>query len=178
MRTPSPRLVTAGLAAMTIALALSVGTGARTTGPVQPIVNFSHRVHATVNAIPCLHCHAGTEKSQLAGVPAVSTCVGCHMYLGRVRQRPGVKQLFEYWDRKEPIPWVRVYYLPQFSQFKHKAHVRAGVTCQTCHGEVQKMDVVGLNQKLTMGWCVGCHTNTQGQAKLAQAPKDCNTCHY
>lgn len=178
MRTPSPRLVTSGLAAMTIALALSVGTGARTTGPVQPIANFSHRVHATVNEIPCLHCHAGTEKSQLAGVPAVATCVGCHLYLGRSRQKPGVKQLFEYWDRKEPIPWVRVHYLPQFSQFKHKAHIRAGVTCQTCHGEVQMMDVVGLNQPLTMGWCVGCHTNTQGQAKLAQAPKDCNTCHY
>jgi len=178
MSSPSPRLVTAGLAAMTIALALSVSTGARTTGPVQPIPSFSHRIHAGVNGIPCLTCHAGTEKSQLAGVPAVSTCVGCHLYLGRVRERPGVKQLFAYWDKKEPIPWVRVHYLPQYVQFKHKSHIRAGVACQTCHGEVQNMDVVALNQKITMGWCVNCHTNTQGRARVAKAPKDCTTCHY
>jgi hypothetical protein len=170
--------VTAGLATVTIALALGVNVGAKLGGPEQPILRFSHRIHVTVNQIPCLHCHAGTEKSQLAGVPAVSTCVGCHLYLGNVRQTPGVKKLFEYWEKKEPIPWVRVHYLPQFVQFKHANHVRAGVACQTCHGAVEQMDLVGLNQTLTMGWCVNCHTDTQGKARLAKAPKDCTTCHY
>jgi len=178
MRPPSPRLVTAGLATVTIALALGVNVGAKSGGPEQPSPQFRHRIHAGVNKIPCLHCHAGTDKSQLAGVPAVAVCVGCHQYIGSVRQKPGITKLFQYWDKKEPIPWVRVHYLPQFVQFKHFMHIRAGVACQTCHGEVEKMDVIGLNQPLTMGWCVGCHADTQGKARLAKAPRDCTTCHY
>lgn len=174
----APRLVTTGLALVTIVLALSVGLGARSTGPQQPIENFSHRIHVTVNQIECLHCHAGTDRSQLAGVPAVSVCVGCHQYVGTVREKPGVKQLFEYWDKQQPIPWVRVYYLPQFAQFKHNPHIRAGVTCQTCHGPVEQMDVVALNQPLQMNWCINCHRNTEGRAKVASAPIDCTTCHY
>lgn len=174
----APRLVTTALAIVTIVLALSFGLGARSKGPRQPIENFSHKTHAGVNKIECLHCHAGTDRSQLAGVPAVSVCMGCHQYVMTVLQKPGVKQLFDYWSKQQPIPWVRVYYLPQFVQFKHEAHIRAGVACQTCHGPIQDMDVVGLNQPLVMGWCIGCHRDTAGKAKLASAPHDCTTCHY
>lgn len=174
----APRLVNTGLALVTIALALSVAIAARSSGPQQPIENFSHKIHAGVNEIPCLHCHAGTDKSQLAGVPAVSVCVGCHQFMMAVKEKPGVKQLFEYWEKKEPIPWARVYYLPQFVQFNHKSHIRAEVDCQTCHGPVQEMDVVSLNQDLVMNWCIGCHRNTDGAAKLASASTDCTTCHY
>ena len=183
----APRLVTTGLALVTIVLALSVGVGARGSGPKQPIDSFSHKIHAGVNQIQCLHCHAGTDRSQLAGVPATSVCVGCHLYLMNVKEKPGVKQLFEYWEKQESIPWARVYYLPQFAQFKHHPHVRAGLDCQTCHGPVQEMDVVSLNQDLKMNWCIGCHRNTQGttakvssalRANIASAPTDCATCHY
>jgi len=174
----APRLVTTGLALVTIVLALSVGLGARSTGPKQPIENFSHLMHAGVNQIECLHCHSGTDRSQLAGVPSVAQCVGCHLYVIPAREKPGVKQLFEYWEKKEPIPWVRVYYLPQFAQFRHNAHVRAGVACQTCHGPVQEMNVITLNQPLQMQWCIDCHRNTQGKAQVASAPFDCTACHY
>lgn len=174
----APRLVTIGLALVTIALALGAGLGARGAGPKQPIENFSHKIHVTVNQIECLHCHAGTDRSQLAGVPGVSVCMGCHQYVMTVMDKPGVKQLFDYWEKKEPIPWNRVYYLPQFAQFKHNPHIRAGVACQSCHGPVENMDVVALNQPLKMNWCVGCHRDTAGQAKLANAPLDCATCHY
>ncbi|MDP3939306.1 MAG: cytochrome c3 family protein [Deltaproteobacteria bacterium] len=174
----APRLVTTGLAFVTILLALSVGLGARNTGPKQPIENFSHRIHAGVNQIECLHCHAGTGRSQLAGVPAVSVCMGCHQYMTASLEKPGVKQLFEYWEKKEPIPWARVYYLPQYAQFKHEAHIRAEIACQTCHGPVQEMDVISLNQPLQMNWCINCHKNTAGAAKIASAPTDCTTCHY
>jgi hypothetical protein len=159
-------------------LALGVVLGAGPGGPAQPIENFSHKIHAGTNEIDCMHCHAGTEKSQLAGVPAVSVCVGCHLYIGTVREKPGVKQLFDYWEKKEPIPWVRVYYLPQFAQFKHKPHLRAEVECQTCHGKVEEMDVIGLNQPLKMNWCVNCHRDTKGQANVEHAPTDCTICHY
>jgi hypothetical protein len=38
-------------------------------------------------------------------------------------------------------------------------HVNAGVTCQTCHGQVQKMDRVYQYASLNMGWCISCHVN-------------------
>jgi hypothetical protein len=38
-------------------------------------------------------------------------------------------------------------------------HVNAGVTCQTCHGDVQNMRQVFQYASLNMGWCVTCHVN-------------------
>jgi len=38
-------------------------------------------------------------------------------------------------------------------------HVNAGVTCQTCHGQIQNMDRVYQFASLNMGWCVSCHVN-------------------
>ena len=43
--------------------------------------------------------------------------------------------------------------------FPHMRHVNAGVTCQTCHGQIQNMDRVYQFASLNMGWCVSCHVN-------------------
>jgi hypothetical protein len=44
----------------------------------------------------------------------------------------------------------------------------AGLECQNCHGEIQKMEVVEQRSTLTMGWCIDCHrktdVNTKGNA--------------
>jgi len=57
--------------------------------PVQPIA-YSHRVHAGENAIACLYCHPGAERSRTAGIPSASLCMNCHKYvtaaLGAVRE--------------------------------------------------------------------------------------------
>ena len=37
------------------------------------------------------------------------------------------------------------------------------VQCQTCHGEIQKMDEVKQFADLSMGWCVNCHRTTNVQ---------------
>ena len=49
--------------------------------------------------------------------------------------------------------------------------VNAGVSCQTCHGPVQEMNVVYQAQSLNMGWCVDCHI--QNKARY-----DCAVCHH
>ena len=36
------------------------------------------------------------------------------------------------------MPWVRIHKVPDYVHFPHVRHVNAGVTCQTCHGQVQK----------------------------------------
>ena len=68
-----------------------------------------------------------------------------------------------------------MYKLPEFTYFPHKAHIRAEVTCQTCHGQVQKMDRVYQYASLNMGWCVSCHVNgyspKEGQEAAGYEPQ-------
>lgn len=81
----------------------------------------------------------------------------------------------------QPIAWVKVHNLPDFVYFDHRAHVRAGVACQNCHGPVETMERVRQVSDLSMGWCVNCHrqANQTGAAgKTMQASVDCSTCHY
>lgn len=137
--------------------------------PVQPI-NFSHRIHATDNEIPCLYCHSAAERTPSAGVPSVAKCMGCHKAIAV--DKPEILKLADYWERQEPIPWIKVYDVPDFVVFTHKRHVQEGVECQQCHGPVQEMDRVTRVSSLKMPWCVDCHTE-----KEVHNGRDCWTCH-
>jgi mono/diheme cytochrome c family protein len=162
--------------------------------PVQPIF-FSHLIHAGSFQIPCQHCHADARRSDYAGLPSVERCMGCHKIIG-AQDNPEIRKIHDYWERRAPIPWVRVFKVPEFTVFPHNAHVRAGVTCQTCHGPIERMRVVGATTgpnlvndllnvvgirpaapPLTMGWCVECHRQ-QNAAKGLRAPLDCMACHH
>jgi hypothetical protein len=57
------------------------------------------------------------------------------------------------------VPWVRIHSLPDHAYFNHAQHVGAGVACQTCHGEIQTMEVVQQWVDMSMGWCMSCHRN-------------------
>ncbi len=79
-----------------------------------------------------------------------------------------------------PIVWTKVHNVPDFVRFDHRAHVRVGVTCQTCHGPVETMERERQVADLTMGWCVNCHrqSNQAGVAgRTVAASVDCSTCH-
>jgi hypothetical protein len=134
----------------------------------QPIA-FSHRVHAGTHAIPCQLCHTYARRGPVAGVPSVQRCVQCHQTV--TPEEPEVVKLMAYWQDKKPIAWLRVHHLPDYVRFTHKPHVVAGVACQTCHGDVAKMDAAVQTAALTMGWCLNCH-------KERHAPTDCLICHY
>ena len=69
-----------------------------------------------------------------------------------------------------PIPWVRVHRLPDFVYFNHSIHVAKGVSCETCHGRIDKMAAVAKAAPLTMGWCLDCHN-------ARHASNDCLACH-
>ena len=135
--------------------------------PVQPVA-FSHKAHAGDQAIPCLYCHRYAQKSPVAGIPALSDCRACHQFIAP--EAPEVKKLMGYWDKKEPIPWVRVHRVPDHVYFPHMMHLRAGLECGTCHGEVAAMERLSRVASLKMGWCLECH-------RERKASIDCWTCH-
>ena len=139
----------------------------------QPIA-FPHTIHAGQDQIDCQYCHFSAERSVDAGIPPVATCWGCHqLILGTdERQQAEIQNVRGYWERQEPIPWVRIYKVPDHVHFPHLRHVAAEVDCATCHGEVQEMTVIEeVNQPLSMGWCVSCHMERD-------VSRDCAVCHY
>ncbi len=144
----------------------------------QPIA-YPHDVHAGpvdagALAIPCMYCHYSADRSVDAGIPPVATCIGCHAPGGAplvAADRPEVQKLIDYWNRQEPIPWVRIHDLPDHAHFPHFMHVNAGLACQECHGQVQEVSQVEQEASLRMGWCVECH-------RERGARTDCTVCHY
>lgn len=148
--------------------------------PEQPIA-FSHKVHAGINKIDCRYCHVGAERGKSAVIPSLSTCMNCHYNIQGVNGKDPnypkavydqeIAKIYSYIGfnkdsqkyEKDPTPieWTRVHNLPDHVYFNHSQHVKvAGIECQTCHGQIQEMDVVQQQENLSMGWCVNCHRNT------------------
>ncbi|MEX1182531.1 MAG: cytochrome c3 family protein [Gemmatimonadota bacterium] len=174
---PSNKVLLAGGGALLVLIAIVVG--AFTVGPLggvvveQPIA-FPHDIHAGDNQIPCMYCHTTADRSVDAGIPAVQICAGCHIPGGTpmiARDSAGVQQLIAYWREQRPIPWERIYRIPDHAHFPHMRHVNAGVQCQECHGPVETMREIEQYPSLQMGWCVDCH-------RARQARTDCTVCHY
>jgi len=152
--------------------------------PTQPIA-FSHQIHAGINKVDCLYCHYAAEKSRHAGIPAVSVCMNCHSHVKK--DAPEVQKIEQAMQSNKPLKWVKIHNLPDFVYFNHAQHVVVGkIECQTCHGEVQKMDKVFQWAPLSMGWCIDCHRREQvkvpgpfqGRTVQEAGGLDCNKCHY
>jgi Cytochrome c7 and related cytochrome c/Class III cytochrome C family len=186
-----------GAVLLAILLSVAISTWSRhpaiATPPEQPI-SFPHNVHAGQYKIDCQYCHADARRSEYAGLPSVARCMGCHKIVAA--DRPEIRKLADYAQRGEAIPWVRVYKVPEFTHFPHKAHIRAELKCQECHGKVEEMTTVaavtgprvtndllhliGMRPgapPLTMGWCIECH-RVQNRTKDRKAPLDCVACHH
>jgi hypothetical protein len=95
------------------------------------------------------------ETSRHAGLPASSTCLGCHsqLYTDQAVLRP----LHESARTGQPIGWRRVHSLPGFVYFDHAVHLAKGVACVECHGRVDEMPLTWRAQPLQMQWCLDCH---------------------
>jgi len=131
--------------------------------PEQPIA-FSHKLHAGQYEIACQYCHTGVEIGKSANIPSVNICMNCHNFLKT--DSPEIQKLYAAQESGQPIEWVRIHNLPDLAYFNHSQHVQVGeIECQTCHGEIQEMEVVAQHAPLTMGWCIDCHRNTDINSK-------------
>jgi len=156
----------------------STGDNYSNEAGIQPIA-FPHAIHAGQNQIDCAYCHYSAERAVSAGIPPVSTCLGCHA-AGKVnvQSEQGQQQIAmvqDYWERGEPIPWVRIHKVADHVKFPHMRHINAGLNCTQCHGQVQEMGVLQQPDPAwgngKMGWCISCHVEME-------ANRDCTVCHY
>ena len=172
--------------------------------PEQPIA-FSHKLHAGELGLDCRYCHYTVEKSPHAAIPPTQVCMNCHHLVKENSKGDGreIAKVIEAYQKKKPIQWVKVHNIAEYSYFDHSAHVNAGVSCVSCHGRVDKMEVVFQAEPLSMRWCLECHRepekfvrpkefvtdlswHTTNQVESAKKlikennimpREDCNTCH-
>jgi hypothetical protein len=126
--------------------------------PTQPVA-FSHKQHVGEIGLDCRYCHSFVEVSAHANVPTNQTCYNCHgPDRGQIKKES--EKLAKVRDAEKtglPIQWTKVHKAPDFAYFNHSAHVNRGVSCQSCHGQINEMEVVRQAEPQSMGWCLDCH---------------------
>ena len=135
--------------------------------PDQP-VPFSHKLHVGTLKMDCRYCHSSVDQAAHASVPATQTCVNCHSatnpdgtaaYSAIHTNSDKLLPVRKSQATGESVDWVRIHDLPDYVYFNHSAHVNKGVSCVSCHGRVDRMEVVQQAKPLTMSWCLDCHRN-------------------
>ena len=124
--------------------------------PTQP-APFSHEFHVGQLGMSCRYCHTHVDQAPHSNVPATQTCMNCHL---RVKsQSPLLAEVRNSWVSGTPVRWNQVHRLPDYAYFNHAVHINRGVSCQSCHGQINEMKVVYHAEPLSMGWCLECHRN-------------------
>lgn len=126
--------------------------------PEQP-VPYSHRLHAGQLGMDCRYCHANVDRSFEAMIPPTQTCMGCHSQIRTDSAR--LQPIRDSWATGEPVEWVRVHNIPDHAYFDHSVHLAGGVGCVSCHGRVDRAEVVRVEEPLSMGWCLDCHRDPE-----------------
>ena len=156
-------VVVAGFAYYATPKALRVGYQ-----PSQPIP-YDHDLHVNQLGLDCRYCHSFVEHSGHANVPSSSVCWNCHRHVRK--DSPKLEPLRRAMDPEyegydgEPVRWVRVHKTPDYVYFDHSAHVNRGVSCVSCHGQVNNMKVVYHAESLSMGFCLNCHREPESHLR-------------
>ena len=120
-------------------------------------VPFSHKHHVEGLGLQCQYCHTTVEKSSYAGIPPTKTCMNCHAQIWTDAQL--LEPVRHSWATGESIAWNRVHDLPDYVFFNHEIHVNKGIGCSSCHGRVDRMPIMYMENSLQMEWCLDCHRN-------------------
>ncbi|MCU0787253.1 MAG: cytochrome c family protein [Verrucomicrobia bacterium] len=124
--------------------------------PVQPVA-FSHAIHVDQLGMDCRYCHSGVEKSWFSNIPAAGTCMNCHSQV--LKDDPRLALVRDSAATGRAIPWVQIHRTPEYVYFNHSVHVTRGISCVSCHGQVNQMDEVYRAKPLSMSFCLECHRN-------------------
>ena len=171
---------------LVLSLALLVSLGARAqsapapgaqsppAAPVQPLP-YSHKTHVGLG-LQCRICHTNPEAGKLMTYPPTAFCMGCHQSVAA--DRPSIQKLAAYAKSGEPIPWVRVYRVPDYVYWRHGSHLEAEVACTECHGPVAERDVIRMETNVPACWGARPVTTSVRRSPTAPpaTPRDSECC--
>ena len=142
----------------------SFGDAWRSFFDVRPVVSqpipFSHQIHLAKELV-CTDCHEGVERGPVAGLPSVNTCMICHSQIAT--DRPLIQALAAMQEKGLDLAWQRVYNYTREAhvRFEHAPHIRSGVECSTCHGNMTQQTVAERVVDMDMAFCVNCHKRSR-----------------
>jgi hypothetical protein len=151
-----------------VSLAAWIGFGQTPPQPPPQPIPYSHKHHAGTLKLECTFCHENKEPGESMGIPVAAKCMSCHKSVKA--DSTHIQKLADFVAKNRPVPWVRIYQIPSYVFFSHKAHLAAGGTCVECHGAVAERDVLRKEVPTNMGACMDCH-------QKKKAPNDCTFCH-
>jgi hypothetical protein len=135
--------------------------------PEQPIP-YSHKQHLAFG-LKCAECHTNPEPGKLMTFPDTAKCMQCHVTIAK--DQPSIQKTAQYAASNQQIAWVRVYKVIPGVTWTHRAHLAAGVKCETCHGNVSQIQAMSeVTSVVTMYSCLSCH-------EMNHAKATCETCH-
>jgi cytochrome c553 len=142
--------------------------------PVRPVsqpIAFNHLTHVEDLEIECDVCHDLYATSEHSGLPALTTCLGCH-------EDAQTEQLEEQKVRDlaaagEDDVFRKLFKLADHAFYSHQRHVTQGeVPCETCHGSIASTTAPPERPlvRITMDFCIECHERRGIES-------DCTRCH-
>lgn len=149
---------------------------------VQPI-EFRHKTHAAKSGTSaCGDCHALREDGAFAGIPATTSCAGCHGEpMGTTKAEAALVN--DYVKPQRETPWLVYAQQPANVRFSHAIHTRlAGLKCEDCHGTQGETDAL---KPYEVNRISGYSRDIWGRSmsRLRRAPHegmkmaDCEDCH-
>jgi len=162
------------------ALFVLVACSAAPLPPAQPIA-FDHALHLQLDIdgrrVRCTDCHAGAERAEHAGLPALRDCLRCHMrpQLGAKRiANPREARVRELATGGRALRWTQITRNPGHVYAPHRVHVGiAKLACDECHGDVAawtRPPTQPVERLRRMSECIACH-------RARGASVRCGTCH-
>ena len=112
-------------------------------------------------------CHTNPDPGEMMTIVSASKCMQCHSAVKI--DSPSIQKLAAFAKNDKEIRWTRVYQIPDFVHFSHRAHLAAN-TCAECHGQVVEREQLFRETNLSMGSCMDCH-------RAKKASLDCLFCH-
>ncbi len=160
-------------AALALTLAVLLGGAAVILGrsSVRQPIAFNHHVHLKDAGMACPDCHLHALDGVRATIPNVEVCASCHDKAQG--GSPAEAAVVEHVRTKQPIPWRKVYLVPDNVYFSHRRHTAlGGIKCETCHGGIgdRTRPVTRQLVPVAMNRCIDCHVEKG-------AMNDCVGCH-
>lgn len=138
------------------------------SGKRQPVA-YNHRKHIEAG-MECPTCHTGIADGLAhARLPTIDICLTCHAS----DDNPKTQPIRDFAAKNQPIPWQRVYQVPNHVFFSHRRHVGAAkLDCAVCHGDMPKKETPVARQavSISMSRCINCH-------RRSGVSVDCMACH-
>jgi len=153
---------------------LLIGAGfafAMTGRTIEQPIAFNHQLHVEDLGSDCTDCHLYAMTGVRATIPNVEVCADCHAEAQSESAEEA--KVVAYVEAGEPIPWRKIYWVPDHVYFSHRRHTAiGGIACDTCHGPMGQASKPMQRPfvKVTMEGCMDCH-------EQAGASNDCLLCH-